>query len=234
MALQEPQFELGPEVHVPPQLDQRQRLVDIRESMGIVPAAQEEITEIIGVRSFPDRIGGAAKHLAEVVKHQTGANTNDKHRAARKIIRSWGDWAIDAEENADALSQLDTYLSDIDNKKLLLDRVISKDTAGAVEFLRHRHMEEFTKNGYIKNFGFNPLKIAYKTSNPGITPFVDMMLDKWNVLDVVKLLPADIAREKNRDALHRKSLGKVEKSFPYLRGVAGETLGKLAVITEVQ
>ncbi len=210
-----------------PFLDRYERIDMLSRVEGFIPTTAGELTEVTGLLSFDAQQGGAARHLAEIIRHQQEANTNDPQRAARKIVRNYINYAEDAKQSASALNELQSVLGEVLNPELILDRVVEPTQPGLLKFLRFFDLHTLQTTGGIEQVGYDPMKVVYSKDNAGIMHYLGQSLEVWRVHQVRTKLPFAVEDQNNRFAFFEARLGEVVKHFPYLRPIAQSGLDKL-------
>lgn len=209
------------------QLNRFQRIEVISRVEGFLPATKDEQVEALGLQSFPECIGGAAKHLAEVVVRQRSANTDDPMRAARKITRNYIDYAKDAQQSGQALQTLEVDLEEVFNPELRMELVVTPEHVGLRPFLRFFDLSILKDDKDFRAIGYDPQRVSYATDNGGLIPFLLEALDIWTVKQVKGRLPEAIGAEGNRLDFWTRKLGEVGKYYPILKPIVAGGLEEL-------
>jgi hypothetical protein len=211
------------------QLGRFQRLEALQNlENGFLPVTTQETTEAISLVAFRNKLGGAAKHLAEVVTHQRKAGVQDPMSAARSKTRSYIEYAEDAKSAAHDLQLLQTELDEVLNPELRINRVLESNQTGLLPFFRWSSINEFVAlQGVSKEFPYDPQQLDYSPNNGGITYYLDLATEKWSVHQVRQHLPDAIVNESNRLQFWTQSLEKVQQYFPQLSPIVTEGLDKL-------
>jgi hypothetical protein len=205
-------------------LDRFQRIETLSRLDGaFLSASLEEQTEVMGLQSVISTPAGAAKHMQEVVLHQNRANTNDPTRAAKKITRSYVEYAIDAQQRAGELVTLREALTDA-NPELLVNRVVDAQQPGVLAFLRYFDLSALRDGVKIDKIGYDPQKVDYSTGNGGIMVYADWAVESWRVHQVRKRLPEAATSEANRLSFWLERLVEIEKHYGMLKPIAREGL----------
>jgi hypothetical protein len=209
------------------QLDRFQRIDALpRLEDGFLPTTLPEQTEVLSLQSFIDRPGGAARHLAEVVKHQRKADTDDPQAAARRITRDYINYAQDAKARFYELEALGDELEDA-NPELILDRVVTATQPGVLAFMRYFDLSTLRHTGNIRAVGYDPQKTKYLPDNGGIVAHAEMAVESWRVHQVRKRLPEAKQDQANRTGFFLKRLVEVKDHYPILRPIAAEGLDQI-------
>jgi hypothetical protein len=87
-----------------------QRLEIMKQDHGFYPTSLRELSEAFTVTAFDTKRGGAAKHLAEIARHQEKYDA-DPVKAAVSVTTEFGLYAQQARTDATALLQLKDELS---------------------------------------------------------------------------------------------------------------------------
>lgn len=209
------------------QMDRYARIDMLENVEGFIPTSRREITEATGLQSVIGRPGGAAKHFAEVVKHQNKANTRDPLAAARRITREYIGWAQDARVSVQALESLATELADDVNPTLILDRVLEVDDPRMLPFLRFSDLSMLKQDGKPDGIGYDPLAVNYSTDNNGIMFYLGESISKWRVQQVRRQLPTASGHEAARFDFWTARLTEVKNHYPILRPIVEEGFDKI-------
>lgn len=208
------------------QLDRFQRIETLDKVEGFLPTSRIEQVEALSLESFIGRPGGATKHLAEVARHQTRADTDDNMRGPRRITRQYIDWALDAQKAGRELSSLQQQLREDVNPTLRLNRVFLPEEPGLLPLLRYYDLALLRRTGSIESVGYDPQRVEYAPDNPGIMFYLQAALESWRVRQVTRLLPDAISHEALRASFWIERLVEVKDGYPGLRGIAQEGLDK--------
>jgi hypothetical protein len=207
-------------------LDRFQRIEVLDHVEGFLPTTQSEQVEAVTLVDFKERLGGAARHLAEVAAHQRGAETTDNMRAPRKLTRSYIDWALDAQKASQEMEALKHELDTDVNPHLAMATVVEPTQAGLLPLLRYYDLALLRQMKKIEAVGYDPQKVAYTPENPGIMYYLGEALKSWRVVQVRRLLPEAITHEANRQAFWLERLVEVKTHYPSLRAIAAEGIDK--------
>ncbi len=207
-------------------LDRYQRIEVLGITEGFLPTTKEEQVEAMGLVTFKEKPGGAAKHLAEVAIHQSRADTTDNMRAPRKLTRSYIDWMLDAQQAADDMETLKVELSQDVNPRLALATVVESTQPGLLPFLRYFDLSLLRQFKKIQAVGYDPQKVSYRQDNPAIMYYLDEAVQSWRVQQVRRQLPEAVNHEVRRQAFWLERLVEVQKHFPALRPVATEGIDR--------
>jgi hypothetical protein len=234
MAVRQPElFSAHPEL---PELDRYERLDTLAQVTGFLPVEKAEQVEVMGLQSVIDTPGGAAKHLAEVIVRRKKEGAEDPGAAARKIVRSYGEWALDAKNSVNSLAALRDTLADA-NPELLLDRVVEPSDPGVLEFLRYFDLSLLREDGEgaLWELGYDPQAFKYSKDNPGILFYAGEAASVWRVHQVRKQLPNAIDDQSGRFTFFAQRLTEViDHSDKKLAAIAHEARDKIFDRTEVE
>lgn len=218
---------LSPEL---PALNRFQRLDTLARIVGFMPVSRTEQVEAMGLESFTNSPYGAAKHLAEVARHQKKAGVEDVGRAPRKITRNYINYAKDAKNSAIALKQLQTELVKILNPELVLDRVFEPEQPGLLEFLRFFDLGLLRQTGDETVMDYDPQAVDYSKDNPEIVSYLKEAMSIWTVHQVRKKLPEAVADQSARFHFFVDRLVEISKYSPRdVSAVAHDGLDELYV-----
>ncbi len=218
----------------------------VRLEDGFFAASLEEQVEVIGLRSFiiSSPPYGAAKHLAEVATRQKNVinravldpssapltdSQKDNMRAPRKLTRQYADWAKDAKQRQMELKALGLEL-EYANPELVLNRVIDpaepEKLGLLLAFMRDFDIDKLSKEG-INAVGYDPQKVDYSVTNPGIMYYASEAAATWRVHQVKQRLPDVLRREANRQKFFTDRLTEVDEFYPILRPITRPALDEL-------
>lgn len=223
--------ELGPQGVLPFEgqiLDRYERLDLMGHVEGFLPVSREEQTRATIIEPFVGRPGGAAAHLAEVASHQRKAGKEDTLAAPRRITRQMIGWALDAKQSGRTLDELTADLDEA-SPELILNRVLDTDDTRAhlLPFLRFFDLSTLRETQRVDAVGYDPQKVSYDSSNPGIMHYVGEAADRWRVQQVRRRLPDASGHEAARFGFWTYCLAKVREHYPRLRPIAEEGFDKI-------
>ncbi len=211
----------------PEQLDRYERLDVLARIAGFMPAGQNEQNEAISLYSFIGQRGATARHLAEVAIQQGRAGIEDTLRGPRSIVRKYGKYAADAQMSAAQLALLGAELEDV-NPGLTIDQVTEPDQPGLLPYLRFYDLSLVRQTKDKDAPGYDPQKVDYLSTNPGIVYYLELKMPQWPVKEVRGQLPKAISNEASRSNFWTERLAEVDTYYPKLRPVVRDVLDKLS------
>jgi len=217
-------------------LDRFERIEAIDYVSGFLPVSKPEQVEALSLQNFPEKVGGAAKHLAEVVLRQKSQKVDDPLRAAKKLTRNYIDYALDAQNSADKLGRFAEVLDEVMNPELRLSVVLENDIRqpGLIPYKRFVDLSKLKNEGSYSKMDYDPQKVKYTPENGGLDYYLMVDTEEWRVGGVKRVLPEAQASESNRQAFWMSKLVEVAKGYPKLRPIASEGLDKLHAKDKLQ
>lgn len=213
-----------------PQLDRYQRIEVLSvDPEGFLPPTKAEQVEVMGLQSVIHRSYGVSKHLAEVRISQGKARTDDPERAARRIVRDYVDWALDAHQTQAQLGVLEEELK-VNPELPLSNKDLQKDVGriGLLKFMRFFDLSVLRDTGKVESVGYDPQLVAYTEENPGILAHLEMAQDSWRVGQVRRALPLAQQDATNRFMFWAPRLVEITKHSPKtLKAIAHEGIDKI-------
>lgn len=207
-------------------MDRYQRIEEISREQGFLPVTKPEQVEAMGLQSFDPKIGGAAKHIAEVVKKQIRTNMDDPMRTARKLTRNYIDYAKDANISSRELTQLSEAIEEA-NPELVMDRVIAPEQPGLRKFLRFYDLSILRDTKSFKSIGYDPQLVDYGEENGGLIFYIGEAIASWRVHQVRRRLPEARDAEANRFIFWTSKLTELDKGYPALRSIVRQGLDEI-------
>lgn len=211
------------------ELDRFQRLEQIHTDLGFLPVSRKEQVEVMMLQAVADCRTGAAVHIAEVLRRKSKENVSvkDAAKAARSIIRSYIDFASDAQASRDSLISLQYELSQDVNPELGVSRVFEQPEPRLLPWLRYRSLVTLKQTRDPHLIGFDPQddRIKYQPTNPGIMHFLKEAQEQGDltVINLRKGLASALEHEENRSAFFVARIGELQPP------VLPKNIGQVAV-----
>lgn len=213
------------------------KLNAVYEGAGFMPTSSVELTEALGIMAVSKKIGGPAKHLAEVARHQEKAGQRDNHRATRKIVHLYTDWGTDALRTLEEFEQLEeaTHLVNPHLKAEVAE--IESSTPGVLGLVRHHDITVLQRGGSDRQNGyriFGKNAIDWSRDNSAIMVFVDAKIAQWTVRDITSQLPEAVQDQRQRHEFFLSALEQVSEHYPQLRQLAEQGIRQVSDVPPVQ
>ncbi len=214
-----------------PQLDRYQRIEVLSvDPEGFLPPTKAEQVEVMGLQSVIHKSYGVSKHLAEVRIGQGKTKMADPEATARRIVRDYVGWALDAHQTQAQLGVLEEELKYVNPELPLGNNDLQKDVGriGLLKFMRFFDLAVLRDSGRVDKVGYDPQRITYTEENPGILAHLEMAQDSWRVGQVKRALPLAQQDTTNRFMFWVPRLVEITKHSPKsLKAIAHEGIDKI-------
>lgn len=214
-----------------PELDRFQRIeVLSHHPDGFLPVSKPEQVEAMGLKSVISKSYGTSKHLAEVATNRRKNGFVDVERACRKIVRSYIDWALDAQITGKQLNNLAAEIHHVNPKLSLNEPDLAHDIGrvGLLKFMRYYDLTQLRDLGGAGRLPYDPQKIDYSESNSDLMTHLEVALASWRVGQVKSKIPFAQQDSSNRFLFWAPRLVEVtQHSTGSLKAIAREGLDKI-------
>lgn len=207
-----------------------ERLTTVHEELGFYPTSLNELSRSHMLLGFRDQVGGAAKHVAEVVTHQSRdtVKTDDPVAAARSLISSFAAYARRARTDRSVLLGLQKELADSSAPQLSGANGIA--ITGRGQIVRYLDVKDFAEQGEGEppladstvKAGFD----SYIATNPSreLRKHISAVLSRKRLGEIRGVLPAAIEDQRARQTFWIQCLMDVVQHYPVLRAQASEAI----------
>jgi hypothetical protein len=171
------------------------RINMVRDKEGFMPESLRELNEVFDMGSKTDRLGGAARHMNDILLHQKHSLTDDPTRAVRSVAREYVGYYESAVYETEKLELVNQELKLTDNPELKLNLVFSLEDVGLAAMLRFMDFNTALTHE-VEN---NPLVVDYtKEPKPKTVIYIQQKLQSLRVGDIRRIVPRAIEDQEMR------------------------------------
>ncbi len=210
-----------------------ERLTTIHEQLGFYPTSLNELSRSHMILGFRGTAGGAAKHVAEVVTHQSkdSVNTDDPLAAARSLTSTFAAYARRARTDKAALMELQKELSQSTASPLSgVDAIAVTGRGQLARYLDLLQLAEKGKGGEV--LADSTVKAGsdhYIAGSPDshMRAHISAVLSSKRLGETRQGLPAVIKEQTARQTFWMQCLMDIAQHYPVLRTQAIEAIRSL-------
>ncbi|MEO6513152.1 MAG: hypothetical protein ABIR37_00550 [Candidatus Saccharimonadales bacterium] len=214
----------------PETVERLQRLEIMHRDYGFYPTSLRELSESFSVKDFDEKRGGAAKHLAEIARHQE-KHEADPVKAAISVTTEFGHYARQARTDATALMQLKEELSTADAHPF--SRTEPWAVSGRGQLVRFMDLRLFAESQTADRIGFDPLQAeGYRSEQPNrdMSAHIEQQLRNLSLGEAQRILDNAIKDQSGRFKFWIEQVAAIKRhNTGASRVVAGVILDKLTV-----
>lgn len=229
-----PNIDVVPEVV--PALD-RLRVLQLED--GFSPSTRGELNEAFNLKAFIGTLGGTAKHLAEVARHQD-KYLADPVKAATSITRDYVLYAGGARTDMTMLTTLGEELQDLTGENPLSTIKQERLATGLGQLVRYKDLRELAATKDFDRFSFSPLRPynkrqprtydPYVQTNPSpqVQAHIEQVLANTRVWEAKREVAAAIDEQRHRYDFWMARLHEIRQfQTGTVRAVAAQALERL-------